>query len=114
MFNVKNNTFILSYIFNYFINFNQDNQSRNSNQVLVHPFFCAHRTNFQCSAIKLYSINDLNTRDRIGQYLVAEELSSHGHPKSRQMPKTNKMRTKDQSVKELIAHYQAYHSNEFE
>ena len=60
--------------------------------------------------MRLYSVREL---DSISLYLISEELSSHRHPKSRQMPK-NRMRNKTQAIAELIAHYQTFHSNDLE
>jgi hypothetical protein len=88
----------------------QSDQVINSSS-LAEPIFCNSSCR-NCTVSPLYSIEQLNTingtRRLVGQLKLNDELSKHGHPKSRKMP-NNKLRTTEQALLELLEHYKYFH-----
>jgi len=84
----------------------QVEQAIDSNQIQM-PTFCNSNCR-NCSISPLYSVEQLKTingnRRLIGQIKINEELSRHGHPKSRKMP-NNKIRKTEEPLSELLEHY---------
>jgi hypothetical protein len=78
----------------------------------IEPIFC-NRMCKNCKVSPLYSIEQLKTingnRRLVGQLKLNEELSNHGHPKSRKMP-NNKLRNTEQTLEELLEHYKFFHN----
>jgi len=76
------------------------------------PTFCDENCR-NCSIEPLYSIEQLKTinenRRLIGQVKLNDELSRHGHPKSRKM-QNNKFRNTEQALSELLEHYHYFHN----
>lgn len=88
---------------------NQIEQAIDSINIQMPKFCSAKCTN--CSISTLYSVEQLKTvngnRRLIGQIKINEELSRHGHPKSRKIK--NKLRNTEQALSELLEHYNFFH-----
>lgn len=62
----------------------------------------------ECREICTYEISELNLKKFLNQNLIKEELSKHGHKKSRLVDK--RQRNAEEAKRELIAHYKTWHS----
>jgi hypothetical protein len=89
-----------------------NNEQLNNSGIFQIPKFCEVKCR-NCSIRPIYSIEQLKTinqnRRLIGQVRLNEELSRHGHPKSRKM-QNNKFRNTEQALSELLEHYRYFHN----
>jgi hypothetical protein len=76
-----------------------------TNANLSKPDFCYYQC-IECKAIPKYSIKDI---EKLNQSKLLNELSNHGHRKSRKMP-NNQWRDTEQGKVELSNHYKYFHN----
>lgn len=70
-----------------------------------------HENCDRCSANCAYEIDDL-LNEKVGQLKLNEELSLHGHPKTRHMDLSKRQRTTKEGIQELIEHYKFSHDEQ--
>lgn len=87
---------------------NHNSEINFSNQ----PLFCSNNCR-NCTILPTYSVEQLKTvngnRRLIGQLKLNEELSIHGHPKSRKMT-NGRFRNTEQALSEILDHYKHFHN----
>lgn len=76
------------------------------------PIFCNNNCR-NCTILPTFSVEQLKTvngnKRLIGQLKLNEELSIHGHPKSRKMT-NGKFRNTEQALLEILEHYKHFHN----
>lgn len=96
--------------------FSTDQPSTSNQNVTLNnstlPIFCNNNCR-NCANLPTYTVEQLKTingnRRLIGQLKLNDELSAHGHPKSRKMS-NNKLRNTEQALTELLEHYKNFHN----